>query len=284
MEKLIIQIYEIQNPSEAETMLKLGVDHIGSVLLSQETWKVPSIRETIRLVAETGSKSSLIPLFSGPDDVYRSLDYYEPDMVHFCESLTDPHGISKACDHLVRLQEGVKKRFPEFRIIRSIPMAQTEKGDGVPSLELARMFEPVSDLFLTDTLIIKDSAHEDQPVSGFVGITGQRCDWNVARELVKSATIPVILAGGLSPENVSDGITQVRPAGVDSCTQTNALDEDGRPIRFKKDHEKVRRFVEEVRSLMLDAGMPDFQRCQLPAGGSHRNSGPSVASTGRITP
>jgi phosphoribosylanthranilate isomerase len=114
------------------------------------------------------------------------------------------------------------------------------------------MFEPVSDYFLTDTLILPEKKTESscghQPVTGFVGITGKICDQNVAAELVKKSSIPVILAGGMTPDNVSEGIRLIKPAGVDSCTGTNALDKSGNPIRFKKDIEKVRRFVEAVNS------------------------------------
>jgi phosphoribosylanthranilate isomerase len=84
-------------------------------------------------------------------------------------------------------------------------------------------------------------------VNGFVGITGLTCNWTIARKLVDSANIPVILAGGLSPDNVFNGIINVKPAGVDSCTQTNACDMQGNPVRFKKDMAKVKRFVEESR-------------------------------------
>jgi phosphoribosylanthranilate isomerase len=55
------------------------------------------------------------------------------------------------------------------------------------------------------------------------------------------------LAGGITPDNVFDGIMQVMPAGVDSCTGTNALDSKGRSIRFKKDLEKVKHMVNEAR-------------------------------------
>jgi len=65
--------------------------------------------------------------------------------------------------------------------------------------------------------------------------------------LVKASSIPVILAGGLSPDNVLEGILQVNPAGVDSCTMTNRLDAEGRNIRFEKDMEKIKRFVNEVK-------------------------------------
>ncbi len=248
MERIIVQIYEIQTPYEAEPLIEMGVDHIGSVLLSEERLKVPSIQDTVRLVKGTESKCSIIPLFSNMDNIFRVLDYYQPDIIHFCEITANRNGILKSCKDLINLQENVKKRFPEVQIMRSIPIAQTGKADTVPSLEVARLFEPVSDYFLTDTLIIKDTdASGIQPVSGFVGITGQTCDWDVGAELVKSSHIPVILAGGLSPDNVSDGIKHVRPAGVDSCTGTNASDKEGNPVRFKKDIEKVKRFIEAVR-------------------------------------
>lgn len=242
---MIIQIYEIQTPSEAEMLILLGVDHIGSVILSEDYWKVSSVKETVKLVSETDCRSSLIPLFSKPDAVFRMLDYYEPDILHCCEALADTNGIFESCKSLIHLQEGVKKRFPEVSIMRSVPIAQPGMGDMIPSLELARMFEPVSDYFLTDTLLVKS---DSQPVAGFVGITGQICDWEVGAKLLEVSGIPVILAGGLSPDNVADAIGQTRPAGVDSCTGTNALNSKGQAARFKKNPEKVRRFVEIVRS------------------------------------
>jgi len=194
---MIIQIYEIQTPSEAEMLILLGVDHIGSVILSEDYWKVSSVKETVKLVSETDCRSSLIPLFSKPDAVFRMLDYYEPDILHCCEALADTNGIFESCKSLIHLQEGVKKRFPEVSIMRSVPIAQPGMGDMIPSLELARMFEPVSDYFLTDTLLVKS---DSQPVAGFVG------------------------------------------------TGTNALNSKGQAARFKKNPEKVRRFVEIVRS------------------------------------
>jgi phosphoribosylanthranilate isomerase len=81
-----------------------------------------------------------------------------------------------------------------------------------------------------------------------VGITGQTCDWQTAAALVANSKIPVILAGGISPDNVAEGILQVRPEGVDSCTQTNSLDANGVPIRFKKDIKKVEKLIGAVRA------------------------------------
>jgi phosphoribosylanthranilate isomerase len=245
----IVQIYEIQTPYEAEKLIRLGVDHIGSVVVSQATWKVSEIRETIRLTGSTRSLSSLILLFDNPDSVLRALDYYRPDIIHFCESLTHRNGEQRECGNLLSMQQKVKATFPEIKIMRSIPIPQPGRADDISIIDLARLFEPYSDYFLTDTLLLKPGESEtgQQPVEGFIGITGQICDWEAARRLINSSTIPVILAGGISPENVIDGLHQVQPAGVDSCTGTNVSDPEGNVLRFKKDFSKVQRLVENVR-------------------------------------
>ena len=251
MQKIIVQIYEIQDPYEAEKLIDIGVDHIGSVIISDTDWKEPGVRDTTNLARSAAVKSSLIPLFNTLDSVLRVLDYYQPDIVHFCEALTDQKNIWEYCRRLIELQEDVKKRFPQILIMRSIPIAQAGKSNSIPTLKIGELFEPVSDFFLTDTILIhdKETAKDFQPVPGFVGITGQTCRWDTAADLVAACRIPVILAGGISPSNVTKGIEQVRPEGVDSCTLTNALDEKGCPLRFKKDLQKVKQLVEAVRKV-----------------------------------
>ncbi len=238
---MIVQIYEIQTPDEAEKCVELGVDHIGSVLVSLEQWKQPVIRETIRFSQGAKAKSSLIPLFQGLDPLSRVLEYYQPDYIHFCETLTTDSGKEVELEPYIRLQQKLKERFPDTKIMRSIPVPLNGIKKAFPTLGLAKELEKVSDVFLTDTWL------GEEPVEGFIGITGKRCDTKIAKNLVKQSRIPVILAGGLSPENVYEALVEIRPAGADSCTQTNQIDEKGRPLRFRKDYDRVKRFVEEVR-------------------------------------
>ena len=247
---MIIQIYEIQTPAEAVIMAELGVDHIGSVIISESEWKIPEVKETLNAVRSASAKSSLIPLFNTLDSVLRTLDYYQPDIIHFCEALTDHEDVWNYCRKLIGLQEDVKKRFPQIMIMRSIPIAQSGKSHSVPTLDFGKIFEPASDFFLTDTMLSDESktSADSQPVQGFVGITGQTCCWHTAAELASKSNIPVILAGGISPDNVAQGIMQVRPEGVDSCTQTNSRDDRGVPIRFKKDSKKLKQLVSAVRA------------------------------------
>jgi phosphoribosylanthranilate isomerase len=70
------------------------------------------------------------------------------------------------------------------------------------------------------------------------GGTGQVVDWSLAREAARAAT--VILAGGLTPENVGQALRAVQPYGVDVSSGV-----EGAP--GKKDHEKVWAFIRAVR-------------------------------------
>jgi phosphoribosylanthranilate isomerase len=77
----------------------------------------------------------------------------------------------------------------------------------------------------------------DAAGTGQYGGTGKRADWALARRAAKSHRI--ILAGGLTPENVGDAIRFVRPDAVDVASGV-----ESRP--GKKDHSKLRAFFAEV--------------------------------------
>ena len=239
--RMIVQIYEIQTPEEAEKCIALGVDHIGSVILSAEAWQQPKIREVIRLSQGTSVMNSVIPLFRDIDIISRAVDYHRPHYVHFCDAISSAAPRKSDLTPSIELQIEFKKRYPQIGVIRSIPVPEQGFSGHFAAFEIASALESVSDLFLIDTWI------PSEPVEGFIGITGKTVDSERARELCRSARIPVLLAGGLSPENVCQAILEVMPEGADSCTQTNARDQNGNPVRFKKDFLKVEAFVKEVR-------------------------------------
>ena len=69
------------------------------------------------------------------------------------------------------------------------------------------------------------------------GGTGTTFDWGLVRE--HRTGVPMVLSGGLTPENVADGIAVVNPFGVDTASGTDA--EPG-----VKDHRKVTAFFRAV--------------------------------------
>jgi len=70
------------------------------------------------------------------------------------------------------------------------------------------------------------------------GGTGQITDWGLAAEVAKST--PILLAGGLTPDNVTEAIRTVRPYGVDVSSGVESAP-------GKKDRAKMRAFVDAVR-------------------------------------
>jgi phosphoribosylanthranilate isomerase len=249
---LITQIYEIQTPEEVLQLCAVDVDHIGSVILDAHNWRLPVIRDTVRTVQQNGRKSSLIPLFSNSEIVFQTLDYYRPDIIHFCDMLPLDVPVDPICYRFVELQTEIRSRYPDTAIMRTIPIGRSPHAANIPTMALAALFQPISDLFLTDTVLSDGTGSASEPVDGFVGITGIACHWETARQLVAASEIPVILAGGLSPENVYEAVQAVAPAGVDSCTGTNRVDPQGHPVRFAKDLERVRRFVQAARRSEVD--------------------------------
>ena len=72
------------------------------------------------------------------------------------------------------------------------------------------------------------------------GGTGQKFDWTLARQAKTMLRVPIVLSGGLTPENVGDAMRQVEPFAVDVASGVEA--EPGR-----KDLEKLRRFFKACR-------------------------------------
>lgn len=119
----------------------------------------------------------------------------------------------------------VKGRLPHLKTYKAIHVVDAQ------SIDTARQYTTVDALVL-DTL----DASTDQ-----VGGTGRTHDWAISRQIVEQLPIPVILAGGLTPDNVATAIRQVRPYGVDVNSGTKGPD-------GYKDHTKLKRFIGNAKS------------------------------------
>lgn len=115
----------------------------------------------------------------------------------------------------------IRAALPHLKLIRAVHVT------GPEAVAKARALERHVDAIILDTF---------DPVSGRGGATGKTHDWTISRELIAAVSVPVILAGGLTPENVVGAIRAVSPWAVD--VHTGVEDADG-----SRNLEKLRSFI-----------------------------------------
>jgi phosphoribosylanthranilate isomerase len=219
---VIIQVYAFTRIDQAIQAAQMGVDHIGFIagrygLVHGEL----AFDEARRMVEALYGRAQRVALTMATevDEILRMADAVVPDIVHIS---TDPDAVD-----LTAMGELRKCLPPPIKIMKAIPV------EGEEALEVALNYASVSDYLLLDTKV--------HGLPG-VGATGRTHDWKISRQIVEAVDIPVILAGGLRPENVAEAIRHVAPAGVDSNTATNLPNS---PV--EKVMQRVRRFVEAAR-------------------------------------
>ena len=213
---MLTQIYEVATPAEARANSAIGVDHIGILVGDGEFPRelpVGTAKEVAAAIA-VGSKCCALFLTARLGLIEAWARDLRPDIVHLgaAAELLSPGDA-----------QTLKSKLPGMPIMRSVPV------NGPESVDIARSYEGIADFLLLD------SHREADRQIGALGVTH---DWTISRRIVACVAVPVILAGGLGPDNVAGAIRSVRPAGVDSKTRT---DRDG---THAKDLGRVRRFYE----------------------------------------
>jgi len=195
----------ITRPEDAHVAAKLGVDAIGLVFYSPSPRSV-SIEQALAVIAAVPAFVTVVALFVDPevDDVEAVLTELPIDLLQF-------HGDESA-------EECEAYDWPYIKAVR-----MREETD---LLGLAVQHEKSRGLLL------------DSYQAGVAGGTGQTFDWaRVPSEL----DCPIILAGGLTPENVGSAIEQVQPFAVD----VSGGIESAKGI---KDAKKMKAFMRSVSS------------------------------------
>ncbi|MDH6262736.1 phosphoribosylanthranilate isomerase [Bradyrhizobium sp. BR13661] len=217
---MLTQIYEVATPAEAEAISAIGVDHVGVLVGDGAFPRELSVQKASTVMKMVRAPSVLSALFLSADIalIERMARELDPPIVHLGASteLLTP-------DLVVAL----RKSLPKVKFMRSVPVT------GPEAVSVAQAYDQIVDWILLDSHRIGDLQ---------IGAQGVTHDWSIGRMIVENVRTPVILAGGLGPDNVKRAIGSVRPAGVDSKTRT---DQEG---THSKDLSKVEAFYRAATS------------------------------------
>lgn len=218
-----VQIYTAQTPDEAVALASLGVDHVG---ITPSTIGLPgevdlATARRIRDALVGRARSVALSVSTEIEEITKMADTVGADILHLC----GPTGALTPSD-LTHIRAW----------LGSTAIMQAVAVTGPSAIDVARSFQTSVDYLILDSVT---------PGIPGVGAAGSVHDWDVSAAIVEAVDVPVILAGGLSPSNVSQAIERVRPWGVDSLTHTNLPFATG---GFRKDLRLVEAFVEAARA------------------------------------
>jgi phosphoribosylanthranilate isomerase len=219
------QIFGVEHREDALAVAAAGADHLGFCPAEDPALAgfQPCITAGVAraLFRELPDRTATVLLFATADEdlVLRTTEAAAPDFVQVCW----------AVDRLGPEREGrLRERLRPVGWIKEIPVGGPQTRGA--ALEAAKRYASCADLLILDT-------HAERE---WIGATGLVHDWSISAEIVRSAPIPCILAGGLDAGNLRDALEAVQPWGVDSYSRTNLPS-------LRKDVDKVRAFVEVAR-------------------------------------
>ena len=202
---LEIKICGITNVEDARAALALGVDYLGFIFYPKSPRAVTTA-QVKRVLDELGSPCKAVGVFvNAPREEV--------------EAAVEACGLWAAQIH----GDETAEEFAEspIRLWRALKMMP-----GGP--------QPDPSCWAAERYVV------DAAVPGAFGGTGVTADWDAARDVAQEH--PVLLAGGLTPENVTVAVRAVRPVGVDVSSGVELS-------KGKKDHERMRIFVEWARAV-----------------------------------
>lgn len=215
-----LKICGVTNRDDARLISASGADYLGilvDVSFSERSLSLPQAREVA-----LASEIPVVVLLCNPD---------ESSILEVARQI-EPYAIQLLCHEAPGLVEAAKLRA-DCQIWKTIHLPITGLGATIQDYIQAGV----------DALLVDNSDSSE----GFLrlGGTGKLADWEAAAAIVREASVPVFLAGGIDPDNVRQAVTGVRPYCVDLCSGVEA-------VKGRKDPEKIRSLVENFRAGCAD--------------------------------
>ncbi|MBM3925333.1 MAG: phosphoribosylanthranilate isomerase [SAR202 cluster bacterium] len=220
-----VKVCGLMRPEDAVVAAQAGADFLGIVFVPGRRRRVTTqqARAIVDAVRTTGPNPThkIVGLFADQplEEINRTINEAGLDMAQLCGK--------ESLDYCGKVEAGIIKVFHVPAGIDIGPAAHA----------LSEKISPYIKAGHTVTL--------DRLVEGLQGGTGEAFDWVIAAR-VADLGHRFILAGGLTPSNVSQAIAAVHPWGVDvsSGIETNGV----------KDTTKIKSFIAEARRASVAAG------------------------------
>ena len=214
-----IKVCGIQNVDEALGVVAAGATTIGVLVgmthLAEDSVTVETARRIVDAVAGR-ARTVMVTHLRDVDKIARLAKLARVDAIQIQDDV-----------HLGEMRR-LRTLVPGKTLIKAIHVTGSE------AVGQAQHYAPFADKLLLDSRTPER-----------LGGTGQIHDWQLSRVIARVIDIPVILAGGLAPDNVRDAIEVVRPAGIDANSGLERAD-------GSKDLDKVRAFAAAGRYLTAD--------------------------------
>ena len=244
-----VKICGNRTPDDVLAAAEAGADFVGMIFANSS--RHIDIDDAQAMVRALGGPLSQQEIFAPPPSLLHGREELEPWFRHGSQVLTAYLGMKRPLTIGVFADQPIEEvnELAEEAGVDLVQLSGDETWEDC--LLVAKQVIQVKHVGPVDTpadslidvrpgfalALMLDSAH-----GPYRGGSGQVFDWDVATRV--AARLPIVLAGGLTPLNVTEAVARVRPWAVDVGSGTET---DGR-----KDHAKVRAFVQAVRA--ADAG------------------------------
>ncbi|HEY6586002.1 MAG TPA: phosphoribosylanthranilate isomerase [Candidatus Methanoperedens sp.] len=210
-----VKICGIKSERDLAVAINAGADAVGFITeVPVDSPRKITLSEASRLIARVPLfvTSVLVIMPESADEAINMIHAAKPTAVQIHNSLP--------------FEELKKIRGTGVKLIKTIPVSIHADADML--IDLVKDLSGIADAVLLDTVL-----------DGKTGGTGVTHNWELSSKVVLNAGLPVILAGGLNPENVKAAVQCVRPHAVDTAS---GVETDGR-----KDEMKVIDFINNAR-------------------------------------
>jgi len=223
---MLVKICGLSNVLDARCATASGATALGfvmggKVLPVEVEPHAQTVRDIIRELPKSIETFVVTHLFD-PDDIVELTEYVHASGIQISENI--------GVDAVRKVREMTSKRI-----------IKTVVAGGDDCFERLKSYEPFCDFILLDSY-----------VAGYVGGTGATSDWVVCKKLIDSASKPVFLAGGLTPDNLERAIRSTNPDGVDVSTGVSTYCPEYLR-KDRKDPAKIGAFISIARSFARDA-------------------------------